>query len=123
VRPLPLAAASRQQGGSLELAGVTTTPYVAEDVQVIELRTVYTADLDAGVRSAIRELLDTAFDNFTDDAFDNVLGAVHALILEDAELTAHSSGVQRCMLHGGRALRTGYIEGVAVRGACWNSMN
>lgn len=94
---------------------MTTTPYVTEDVQVIELRTVHTADLDRDVRSAIRELLDTAFDNFTDDTFGNVLGGVHALILEDAELIAHASVVQRRMLHDGRALRAGYIEGVAVR--------
>jgi aminoglycoside 2'-N-acetyltransferase I len=88
---------------------------VSEDEHVIEPRIRHTADLDAGTRSAIRDLLDAEFDNFTDEAFENVLGGVHALIFEGAELIGHASVVQRRMLYGGRALRAGYIEGVAVR--------
>ena len=80
-----------------------------------ELRTAHTAELDAGAKSAIRGLMDTAFGTVSDDTFDNVLGGVHALILEDGELIGHGSVVQRRLLHAGRALRTGYIEGVAVR--------
>src|ERR1700761_6472718 len=59
--------------------------------------------------------MDAAFGTVSDDTFDNVLGGVHALILEDGELIGHGSVVQRRMLHAGRTLRTGYIEGVAVR--------
>ena len=44
-----------------------------------------------------------------------MLGGVHALVLDDGELIGHGSVVQRRLLHAGRALRTGYIEGVAVR--------
>ena len=40
---------------------------------------------------------------------------MHALAWEDAELIGHASLVQRRLLHGGRALRTGYVEAVAVR--------
>jgi aminoglycoside 2'-N-acetyltransferase I len=80
-----------------------------------ELRTAHTADLGAGEKAAIRSLMDTAFDGVSDDTFDNVLGGVHALILDDGELIGHGSVVQRRLLHAGRALRTGYIEGVAVR--------
>jgi aminoglycoside 2'-N-acetyltransferase I len=40
---------------------------------------------------------------------------VHALAWEDGELVGHASVVQRRLLHGGRALRTGYVEGVGVR--------
>ena len=80
-----------------------------------ELRTAHTADLGAGTRSAIRALMDAAFGGVSDDTFENVLGGVHALLVEDGELVGHASVVQRRMLHGGRALRTGYIEGVAVR--------
>jgi aminoglycoside 2'-N-acetyltransferase I len=82
---------------------------------VTELRTAHTADLDATSRSAMRVLLDAAFDGLTENAFENVLGGVHALLYEDGELIGHASVVQRRLLHGGRALRTGYIEGVAVR--------
>jgi aminoglycoside 2'-N-acetyltransferase I len=80
-----------------------------------ELRTAHTADLDAGARSAIRSLMDAVFDTVSDDTFDNVLGGVHALLLEDGELIGHGSVIQRRLLYGGRALRTGYVEGVAVR--------
>ncbi len=80
-----------------------------------ELRTAHTADLDAATRAAIRALMDAAFDGVSDDTFDNVLGGIHALVLDGAELIGHASVVQRRMLHGGRTLRAGYIEGVAVR--------
>ena len=80
-----------------------------------ELRTAHTADLDAGERSAIRSLMDAVFDTVSDNTFENVLGGVHALIVDDGELIAHGSVVQRRLLHGGRGLRTGYVEGVAVR--------
>ena len=82
---------------------------------MIELRTAHTADLGAAARSAIRDLLGASFDDFTDDAFENVLGGVHALMTDDAALIGHASVVPRRMLYRGRALRAGYIEGVAVR--------
>lgn len=85
------------------------------DANVIELRTAHTADLDAGTRSAIRGLLDAAFGGISEDTFENVLGGVHAMVVEEGELVGHGSVVQRRLLHGGRALRTGYVEGVAVR--------
>jgi aminoglycoside 2'-N-acetyltransferase I len=87
----------------------------------IELRIAHTADLDSEMRSAIRKLLYSAFGNMTADAFENALGGVHALLLDDGselisdgQLIGHASVVQRQLLAGGRALRTGYIEGVAV---------
>ena len=80
-----------------------------------DLRTAHTAELDASAKSAIRSLMDGAFGTVSDDTFDNVLGGVHALILEDGKLIGHGSVVQRRLLHRGRALRTGYVEGVAVR--------
>lgn len=82
---------------------------------VTALRTLHTADLDADTRSAIRTLMDAAFDGVSDDTYENVLGGMHTLVLDDGELVGHASVVQRRMLHGGLALRTGYIEGVAVR--------
>jgi aminoglycoside 2'-N-acetyltransferase I len=82
---------------------------------VLELRTAHTADLDDGTRAAVRQLMDAAFGMVSEDTYQNALGGVHALLLEDGELIGHASVVQRRMLHGGRALRTGYVEGVAVR--------
>jgi aminoglycoside 2'-N-acetyltransferase I len=80
-----------------------------------EPRIAHTADLGAAEKAAIRSLMDAVFDGVSDDTFDNVLGGMHALIFSGGELIGHGSVVQRRMLHGGRAMRTGYIEGVAVR--------
>jgi aminoglycoside 2'-N-acetyltransferase I len=80
-----------------------------------ELHIAHTADLGADQKAAIRGLMDAVFDGVSDDTFDNTLGGVHALILSGGELIGHGSVVQRRMLHAGRSLRTGYIEGVAVR--------
>ncbi|WP_308314837.1 GNAT family N-acetyltransferase [Streptomyces sp. CNQ085] len=77
---------------------------------------LHTADLDASVRAAVRSLLDEVFEgDMTDQDWDHALGGVHALAWEGAELVGHASLVQRRLLHGGRALRAGYVEGVGVR--------
>jgi aminoglycoside 2'-N-acetyltransferase I len=81
---------------------------------VTELRIAHTADLGASTTSAIRDLMNAVFGGVSDDTFDNALGGLHALLYEDGELIAHGSVVQRRLLHAGRALRTGYVEGVAV---------
>src|SRR5918912_1453499 len=79
------------------------------------LRTAHTADLDAATLAAARRLLDEVFaDDMSDEDWEHGLGGIHALAYEDAELVGHASVVQRRLLHGGRALRTGYVEGVAV---------
>ena len=80
-----------------------------------EVRLAHTADLDAAALTAARALLYDVFDDMTDDDWDHTLGGVHALVWEGAELVGHASVIQRRLLHGGRALRTGYVEGVAVR--------
>lgn len=83
---------------------------------MIDLRTAHTADLDRDTLAAIRTLLDQAFDgDFADEDWDHALGGVHATAWEDGELVGHASVVQRRMLYGDRALRTGYVEAVAVR--------
>jgi aminoglycoside 2'-N-acetyltransferase I len=60
--------------------------------------------------------MDAAFGSVSDDTFENVLGGMHALVLDGGELIGHASVVARRLLHRGRALRAGYIEGVAVLG-------
>lgn len=40
---------------------------------------------------------------------------MHALVYDCTDLIGHGSVVMRRILHGGRALRTGYVESVAVR--------
>jgi aminoglycoside 2'-N-acetyltransferase I len=83
---------------------------------VIDVRVAHTADLDVATLSAARALLDAVFgDEMTEQDWEHALGGIHALVWEGAELIGHSSVVQRRLLHDGRALRAGYVEGVAVR--------
>jgi aminoglycoside 2'-N-acetyltransferase I len=82
---------------------------------MVTVHTVHTAALEAGDRTAARALLAGAFDGWTDHDWEHSLGGVHALIWEGRELIGHASVVQRRLLHRGRALRAGYVEGVAVR--------
>jgi aminoglycoside 2'-N-acetyltransferase I len=82
-----------------------------------QLRTAHTAELDAATLEAARALLDNVFDDMTDDDWEHSLGGMHALVWDGAELVGHASVVQRRLLHGGRALRAGYVEGVGVRAA------
>src|SRR3954451_20091021 len=81
-----------------------------------ELRTAHTSDLDAATLGAGRALLGDVFgDKLTEHDWEHCLGGMHALLYEDGEIVGHAAVVQRRLLHGGRALRTGYVEGVAVR--------
>jgi aminoglycoside 2'-N-acetyltransferase I len=81
-----------------------------------EVRTAHTADLDTATLAAARALLDTVFEgDFSDHDWEHSLGGMHALAWEEGELVGHASVVQRRLLHGGRALRAGYVEGVGVR--------
>ena len=85
---------------------------------VTEVRTAHTADLDAATLAAARSLLNEVFEGeFDEHDWEHALGGVHALAWEGDELIGHASVVQRRLLHAGRALRTGYVEGVGVHGS------
>ena len=80
------------------------------------LRVAHTSDLDAATLDAARDMLVEAFArDFEPSDWEHALGGMHALVLEDGEVVGHASVVQRRILHGGRALRAGYVEGVGVR--------
>ncbi|MBN1529155.1 MAG: GNAT family N-acetyltransferase [Thermoleophilaceae bacterium] len=77
--------------------------------------TAHTADLGEPTLAAARALLFEAFDDMTEADWEHNLGGIHALAWEDGELIGHASVVQRRLIHQGRALRAGYVEGVGVR--------
>lgn len=79
------------------------------------IRLMHTAHLTADVLAGARALLDEAFDDMDDADWEHALGGLHALAWDGPELVGHASVVQRRLLHGGKALRTGYVEAVAVR--------
>ncbi|WFB06998.1 GNAT family N-acetyltransferase [Streptomyces sp. LX-29] len=81
-----------------------------------QVRIAHTWQLDASELAAVRALMDEAFEgDFDDEDWDHGLGGVHALLWRDGVLAAHGAVVQRRLVHGGRALRAGYVEAVAVR--------
>jgi aminoglycoside 2'-N-acetyltransferase I len=75
-----------------------------------------TADLDPATLAEARALLEEVFaGDFSADDWEHTLGGIHALLRDDGVLVGHAAVVERSLLHGGRALRAGYVEGVAVR--------
>jgi aminoglycoside 2'-N-acetyltransferase I len=84
--------------------------------QVHTARLVHTADLDAETREGAHQMVVDVFGGeFTDDDWDHALGGMHALICYHGALIAHAAVVQRQLFYGGRPLRCGYVEAVAVR--------
>lgn len=81
-----------------------------------KLRIAHTAELDLATLQAARALLIDVFEgDFDNHDWEHALGGMHALLWRNADLVGHASVVQRRLLHGGRALRAGYVEGVGVR--------
>lgn len=86
---------------------------------MVTVELLHTARVPAGTLTAARRLLDDAFDDafdgdFGDADWDHALGGLHALAWLGNELVGHGAVVPRRLLHRGRALRTGYVEAVAV---------
>ncbi len=82
---------------------------------MIDVLTAHTADLDPVLRDASRALMYDTFDDMAEDDWEHALGGVHAVVLDDGVVIGHGSVVQRRLTHGGRPLRAGYVEAVAVR--------
>jgi aminoglycoside 2'-N-acetyltransferase I len=77
----------------------------------------HTAQLGPAILASARALLDEAFGGeFGDADWEHALGGMHAVAFDGDRLVAHGSVVQRRMVHGGRAMRVGYVEAVAVAG-------
>jgi aminoglycoside 2'-N-acetyltransferase I len=77
---------------------------------------VATADLSPSLLAEVQAVLADAFGHpLSTEDWDHALGGIHALAWADGDLVGHASLVARRLVHGGRALRTGYVEAVAVR--------
>ncbi|MBV9513225.1 MAG: GNAT family N-acetyltransferase [Mycobacteriaceae bacterium] len=84
--------------------------------QVHTARLIHTADLDGETLQSAHQLLVDAFEgDFSEDDWEHTLGGMHALVCHHGVLIAHAAVVLRRLLVGGSPLRTGYVEGVAVR--------
>ena len=80
----------------------------------------HTAEVSPGDLAAARALLEAAFadlpedERFGDEDWEHALGGQHVLVHHGDLLVGHGSVVMRRLVHGGRALRTGYVEAVAT---------
>jgi aminoglycoside 2'-N-acetyltransferase I len=75
----------------------------------------HTGDMAEATLASARALLYEVFDDMESDDWEHSLGGMHAVAWEGADLVGHAALIQRRLLHRGRALRAGYVEGVAVR--------
>ncbi|GGU47792.1 aminoglycoside N-acetyltransferase AAC(2')-Ie [Streptomyces albospinus] len=94
---------------------MTPTTFTTSRSRTADVRVTHTSGMDAATLKAARALLFDVFDDMTSEDWEHALGGLHALVHEGGELIGHASVVQRRLLHNGRALRCGYVEGVGVR--------
>jgi aminoglycoside 2'-N-acetyltransferase I len=79
------------------------------------MKVAHTSDLRADELADVRSLMRGAFgDEFDEHDWEHALGGMHVLIHERGRLAGHASVVQRRVIAGGRTLRCGYVEAVAV---------
>ena len=82
-----------------------------------ELTLAHTSMVVPATLEQLRALVVDAFDGgFDDHDWDHALGGVHCVVWEGDRPVAHAAVVSRQLTQGGRALRAGYVEGVAVAG-------
>jgi len=80
------------------------------------LRVAHTAELEPALLAELRAMLVEVFEGDLEaHDWEHALGGVHAIAFDGEVPVGHASVVQRRLLHGGRALRTGYVEAVGVR--------
>ena len=80
------------------------------------IQVAHTADVDPATLHAARAMVEAVFEgDFADTDWEHSLGGMHALAWDGDEVVGHASLIQRRLLHAGRALRAGYVEGVGVR--------
>jgi aminoglycoside 2'-N-acetyltransferase I len=80
------------------------------------VKLAHTAALDASALATAHALPREVFGpKLTSEDWDHCLGGIHALLWERGELIGHAALIQRQLTYDKRALRAGYIEGVAVR--------
>ncbi|WP_216852768.1 GNAT family N-acetyltransferase [Phytoactinopolyspora halotolerans] len=83
---------------------------------MLDVTQSHTADLESGEREAIRRLLNGAFKgDFSAEDWDHTLGGVHVIGWDGHDVVAHVAVVQRRLVHREMPIRTGYVEGLAVR--------
>ena len=83
-----------------------------------ELTLAHTSLIEAPALERLRLLVVEAFGGgFDEHDWDHALGGVHCVVWEGDRPVAHAAVVSRQLTQRGRAVRAGYVEGVAVAAA------
>ncbi|MCK1794944.1 GNAT family N-acetyltransferase [Streptomyces sp. XM4193] len=90
-------------------------PSTVNGPDALTLRTAHTSEVSGDELAAAHAMVASTFDEeFSAHDWEHALGGMHVLVHDGAETVGHAAVVQRRLLHGGRPLRTGYVEGVGV---------
>lgn len=79
------------------------------------VRRFTTAEASADLLAELRRFLVDAFEGeFTEEDWEHTLGGWHVVVSDNDVVVSHAAVVPRALEVGGRALHTGYVEGVAT---------
>lgn len=73
-----------------------------------------TAEAPPGLLDQVRGLLEDAFADFNDDAWDHALGGDHVVMTDGGRIVAHGAVVPRTLFVGDLPFAGGYLEAVAT---------
>lgn len=81
----------------------------------LTVRIAHTCQVSPAELAAAHTMVASTFEEeFTDDDWEHALGGMHVLVHDGPTLVGHAAVVQRRLLHQGKPLRAGYVEGVGV---------
>ncbi|CAN5259040.1 GNAT family N-acetyltransferase [soil metagenome] len=82
---------------------------------MLDIRRFTTAEVSADLLTAIRRLLDQAFEGtFSQEDWEHTIGGWHVVVADDGRALSHAAVVPRVLEVAERPLNTGYVEGVAT---------
>lgn len=90
-------------------------PPAGNAAATLTLRTAHTSQVSPAELAIARAMVAAAFEEeFTDDDWEHALGGMHVLVHDGPTLVGHAAVGQRRLIHRGKPLRAGYVEGVGV---------
>lgn len=80
----------------------------------MDLVRLATTQVPPDLLTQARQLMDDAFDDFSDDDWGHALGGTHLFGVDDGQVIAHGAVVTRTLTVAGQPIDVGYLEAVAV---------
>ena len=81
----------------------------------VTYRSGHTSQIEPQLLARVRSTLELVFaGDYGDQDWEHCIGGMHVIAFHGEDPVGHASVIQRRIVNGGRALRCGYVEGVAV---------